>query len=233
MEKEQMSWFKVTPAIKAADVDGNPVNPEILVYDEISADSAEDFNRALKSLGDCKAITMRINSPGGDGFAGIAIHNILAAHPATITCYIDGIAASAASLIAMAADKIIAPENTFMAIHNPYAMTIGPAAAHRAMADDLDRISDSYAATYSKRSKQPIGAVRALMDQDRLMGAKEAKQLGYVDELAPEDDGLVASFDLAKLAPQHKAAASAFSILAGKRRAQAQLRRELGIDRAR
>jgi ATP-dependent Clp protease protease subunit len=229
-----MPWFKVTRAIKAADVDGNPVDPEILVYDEIAAGSAQDFDRALKSLGpDCKAITMRINSPGGDGFAGIAIHNILAAHPATITCHIDGIAASAASLIAMAADKIIAPENTFMAIHNPYAMTIGPAAAHRAMADDLDRIADSYAATYSKRSKQPIGAVRALMNEDRLMGAREAKQLGYVDELTPEDDGLVASFDLTKLQPAHKAAASAFSILAGKRRAQAQVRRELGIDRAR
>jgi ATP-dependent Clp protease protease subunit len=227
-----MPWFKVT-RIKAADVDGNPVDPEILLYDQVSPDGAEDFNRALKALGDCEAITMRINSPGGDGFAGIAIYNILNAHPATITAYIDGIAASAASLIAMAADKIVAPENAFMAIHNPYAMTIGPAAAHRAMADDLDRISDSYAGTYAKRSRQSLAAVKSLMNQDRLMGAKEAKQLGYVDELAPEDDGLVASFDLAKLQPQHKAAASAFSILAGKRRAQALVRRELGIDRAR
>lgn len=221
------TWF----TIKAAGADSSSAAPEILVYDEIAAGSAEDFKRALNALGgDCRAISMRINSPGGDGFAGLAIHNILAAHPANITCHIDGIAASAASLIAMAADKIVAPENTFVAIHNPYAMTIGPAAAHRAMAADLDRISDGYAGTYAKRSKQSIAAVRALMAEDRLMGAKEAKQLGYVDELTPDEE-LVATFDLNKLSRQHKAAASAFSVIAGKRKVQSVLRRELGIGR--
>src|SRR4030095_8722806 len=102
-----------------------PADAEIMVYDEIGmwGVSAADFDRELKALGDVKSINMRINSPGGDSFAGIAIYNTLQAHPATITTRVDGIAASAASLIAMAGDKIIMPDNTFMLVHEPFVQT--------------------------------------------------------------------------------------------------------------
>ena len=193
------SWFCIKAA-KAAEADGDPADPEIMIYDQIGAYgvSAVDFATALKALGDVKAVTMRVNSPGGDSFEGIAIHNILAAHPATITCHVDGIAASAASLICMAADKIVAPKNTFMVVHNPYALTVGPAAAHRAMAEDLERVTDAYAQCYAARSKQPLDAVKALMSEDRLMGAEEAASLGYIDECAAPKT-MAATYDLAKL----------------------------------
>jgi ATP-dependent protease ClpP protease subunit len=210
------SWFTMKPAISAeAATNGNPVNAQILVYDEIGGwgMGAEDFHRALKALGDVKQLDMRINSPGGDSFAGIAIHNMLAAHPATKTAYVDGFAASAASLIAMAADKIVMPENTFMVVHNPYAMTVGPAAAHRSMADDLDRVSDAYAATYAKRSKQPVDAVKSLMAEDRLMGAPECKALGYCDELLPAKE-MAATFDLAKVPEKYKGVAAIYKAAA-------------------
>src|SRR4030095_9793561 len=161
-----------------------PADAEIMVYDEIGmwGVSAADFDRELKALGDVKSINMRINSPGGDSFAGIAIYNTLQAHPATITTRVDGIAASAASLIAMAGDKIIMPDNTFMLVHEQLAMAIGPASTPRPMADDLDRVSASYANVYAARTGQTLEAVNGLMAEDRLMSAAERKQTGDADE---------------------------------------------------
>jgi len=178
---------------------------EISVYDEIGGwgISATDFDRALKALGDIKQIALRINSPGGDPFAGIAIHNMLVMHPANVTTHVDGIAASAASLIAMAGNKIIMPANTFMVVHEPLALTIGPAAAHRAMADDLDRVSEAFANVYSNRTKQPVEDVRSLMAEDRLMSAQEAKDKGYADVMT-DAMPMVATFDLDRIPEKHR-----------------------------
>jgi len=191
---KKASWYRFT----AADVSTDPA--QLYVYDEIGGFgvSVEDFVRDLKALGDAKQITMHVNSPGGDAFAGVAMHNVLAAHPANITCCVDGYAASAASLLCMAADKIVMPENTFMVVHHPYGATVGPFAAHQSMADDLKGISDSYAATYAKRSGQPLDAVMALMAEDRLMGAAECKAKGYCDEVMPAKL-MAATYDLDKV----------------------------------
>lgn len=190
----QHSWFKM----QAPANDDAPA--EIMIYDEIGnfGIGAADFDKQLKALGDVKNILLRINSPGGDVFSGLAIYNTLDAHPAEITAKIDGIAASAASLIAMAADKIMAPDNAFLLIHEPYALTIGPAEAHLAMAADLERMSASFAGVYAKRSGQELETVRALMKADRLMDATEASSLGYVDELLGKAR-IAASFDLARV----------------------------------
>jgi ATP-dependent protease ClpP protease subunit len=108
-------WFKM----QAAEGVG-----EIVIYDEIGASfwgedsvSAKQFLATLEGLGDVNSITLRINSPGGDVFDGLAIHNALKNHKATVTAHIDGIAASIASYIAMAADSIVMPANTFMLVH--------------------------------------------------------------------------------------------------------------------
>ena len=82
---------------------------------------------------------MRINSPGGSCFDGVAIYNALARHPAHKTVWVDGFAASAASVVAMAGDEIVMPENTMMMIHEPVGAGAGTAADMRAMADALDR----------------------------------------------------------------------------------------------
>jgi len=133
---------------------------EIVIYDEIGkswwnedAIGAKQFLDDLNALGDVDSITLRINSPGGDVFDGVAIHNSLKNHKAKVTAQIDGIAASAASFIAMAADKIVMPSNSFLLIHGASGLALGGADVMRATADDLDRIDNSLTATYVARAK--------------------------------------------------------------------------------
>lgn len=199
----ERTWFAIKAKAKADDDEDDEA--EVLIYDEIGGwgIGAADFDRALKAIGPVNKISMRINSPGGDSFAGIAIYNMLKQHPATVNARVDGIAASAASLIAMAGDQITMPENTFMVVHEPLALTIGPASAHRAMADDLDRVSTSYANTYATRSGQTLEAVKSLMAEDRLMNAAECKERGYCDEMV-ESVEMRASFALDRLPEKHR-----------------------------
>ena len=181
---------------------------EICIFDEIGKSwwgeetvSAKSFNDDLNALGkDVSNITLRINSPGGDVFDGIAIHNALKQHPATVTAHVDGIAASIASFIAMAADKIVMPSNAFMLIHGASGMSWGNADDMRATADDLERIDKSISATYVARSGKPAAKVRALMKEDRLMDAAEVKEFGLCDEVI-EPVQMAASFSL-RLLPQ-------------------------------
>ena len=193
-------WFKM----KAADAD----TAEILIYDEIGKSfwgedsvAAKDFLESLNALGDgVKNITLRINSPGGDVFDGVAIHNALKNHKANVTAYIDGIAASIASYIAMAANKIIMPSNAFMLIHNSAGFVFGNADDMRSLASDLERIDNSILATYANRSKTDADKLSAIMKEDRLMDAAEAKELGLADEVSKEVK-MAAKFSL-RLLPQ-------------------------------
>jgi ATP-dependent protease ClpP protease subunit len=175
---------------------------EIAIYDEIGKSfwgdetvSAKSFLDTLAALGPVNAITLRINSPGGDVFDGLAIHNALKNHAAKVTARIDGLAASAASYIAMAADKIVMPANSFMLVHQSAGFALGTADDMRALADDLERIDNSITATYVARTGMTTGEVKALMKEDRLMGAAEAKELGFADEVerAGDDDDVAAA----------------------------------------
>ncbi|UGY13747.1 Clp protease ClpP [Bradyrhizobium septentrionale] len=164
---------------------------EILIYGEIGASwwdddtvSAKQFDADLKALGDITQLNLRINSPGGDAFDGIAIHNTLKNHPATVTATVDGIAASAASVVLMAADKIVMPANAFLLIHGASGFSMGNADDMRALADDLDRLDTSITATYAARSGQKEAKIAAIMKEDRLMDAAEAIELGLADEQA-------------------------------------------------
>lgn len=189
-------WFTMSAANGSA---------EILIYDEIGksfwnddALSASDFDRALRDLGEVSEITLRVNSPGGDAFDGSAIYNMLANHPATITARVDGIAASAASLVVMAANEIVMPQNTFMLIHEPSGFAFGMADDMRALASDLDRITASFAETYAARSEQPIDDVKKLLKEDRLLSAEEAVELGYADRVI-ENVKVTARFSMDRL----------------------------------
>ena len=204
-------WFTMK-----ADNDGKTA--EIAIYDEIGKSwwgedtvSAKQFLDDLKALGEVENITLRINSPGGDVFDGVAIHNSLKNHKATVTAHVDGIAASAASFIAMAADKIVMPANSFLLIHGASGMSWGNADDMRAVADDLDRIDKSLTSTYVARAGSTTAKVKALMKEDRLMDAAEAKQWGFADEVTSEKK-MAANFSL-RLLP--KAAAERFRAEAG------------------
>jgi ATP-dependent Clp protease, protease subunit len=183
---------------------------EIVIYDEIGksfwneeAVSAKGFLDSLTELGDVDTITLRINSPGGDIFDGTAIHNAIKNHKAKVTAYVDGIAASAASYIAMAADKIVMPANTFMLIHGASGFVFGNAEDMREVAADLDRVDKAITATYVARSKSTTAKIKAIMKEDRLMDAAEAKELGLADEVIKETK-LAANFSL-RLLPKFAA----------------------------
>ena len=113
----------------------------IVIYDEIGAFGipAKAFLDELKALGPVAELTLRINSPGGSVFDGVAIYNALKRHDATVTVWIDGIAASIASMIAMAGDEVVMPENAMLVLHDPSGLVAGTASDMRAMAEALDR----------------------------------------------------------------------------------------------
>lgn len=125
-------WFEIRAAADGA---------EVAIYDAIGAFglSAKAFTDELKRFAAAKTLQVRINSPGGDVFEGLAIHNALARHPARKVVTIDGIAASIASVVAMAGDEIVMPENAMLMLHNPSGAVIGGAREMRQMADALDK----------------------------------------------------------------------------------------------
>lgn len=159
---------------------------EISIYDEIGlwGVTAKQFIADLKAL-DATTVKLFINSPGGSVFDALAMYNALRQHPASVEVTVMGIAASAASLVAMAGDKIVMPENSFLMIHNPLAGAYGNAAELRDMADVLDKIGASLVATYVTRTGLQEDEVKALLATDTYLSAEEAVAKGFADELQP------------------------------------------------
>lgn len=161
---------------------------EMLIYDVIGADffgegvTAGKVKADLDKLGDVSDINVRINSPGGNVWDGIAIFNLLKQHKAQVHVQIDGIAASAASLIAMAGDLITMGEGSMMMIHNPWTLAIGDAAALQKAAGMLEKVEGQFADIYSKRSGAKTDEVGALMDDETWFTAAEAVKNGFADE---------------------------------------------------
>lgn len=163
---------------------------ELLLYGEI-ADylwwgdevTPKQFWDDLQKLGDIKELRVYINSPGGDVFAGQAIHSMLRRHPARVTVYVDGLAASAASLVAMAGDRIVMPRNAMMMIHNPWTFVGGPADFLRQVADELDKIRESMVAAYEGKTGLDRGRIIGMLDAETWMTAEEAVSLGFADEI--------------------------------------------------
>ena len=127
---------------------------------------------------DAEEITVRINSPGGDVFDGFAIYNLLAQHPAKIHVKVDGWAASAASVIAMAGDTREVAANALMMIHNPWTLSVGDSAGMRKTADLLDQIKDSIITTYKAHSSLDEAEIAALMDAETWFDAQGAMDAG-------------------------------------------------------
>jgi len=149
---------------------------------------------ALKGVPKGTPLNISINSYGGDALAGIAVHNILARHEGPKRVVIEGIAASAASLIAMAGDEIIMPENAFMMVHEAWGGALGDAETMRQQADMLEKISGAYRRTYAARSGQTEEAVAALMAAETWFTAEDAVTNGFATEAsAPAEVRVFAS----------------------------------------
>lgn len=167
------------------------------LYDEIGPHgvSAKDFRAELRRAASAD-ILLRINSPGGDVFDGLAIFADLVEHPGKVRVEIAGIAASAASLIAMAGDEIAMAPRSFLMIHNSHALSIGDARIHADVADVLKQIDGSMADTYAARSGMNVRAVKAWMDSETWLTGAEAIEAGLATEVTALADDPKARFDL-------------------------------------
>ena len=180
-----MSWYKIENKADKA---------EIWIYEEIGEDfwsgagvTAKNFQKELSAI-TAKQIDLHINSPGGAVFDGVAIYNLIKHHPANVTTYIDGLAASIASVIALAGDQVVMAENALYMLHNPSGIVMGTAADMRSLADVLDKIRGTMSGVYAAKSGRPDDEISALLDAETWMTAAEAKEFGFVDEIADEMD---------------------------------------------
>ena len=169
-------WYRISNKADAA--------PELFIYGEIGWDgvTAEDLIRDLSEI-DAKEITVRINSPGGSVFGGIAIYNALRTHPADVTVMVDSIAASIASVIAQAGDTRQMVQHSQMMIHEASGIAIGSGTELREYADLLDTQTDLIADIYAVRSGKPLSVFKALMTAETWFSADDAVSSGLADEV--------------------------------------------------
>jgi ATP-dependent Clp protease protease subunit len=166
---------------------------ELMLYGDISEMTwwgdevtPKQFKKDLDALGDIKNLNIYINSGGGDVFAGQAIHSMLKRHSANKTVYVDGLAASIASVIAMAGDKVIMPKNAMMMIHNAWTISMGNAQDFRKLADDMDKIDESIQTTYVGKTGMDKQKIADMMNAETWMTAEEAVEKGFADEIEEE-----------------------------------------------
>jgi ATP-dependent Clp protease protease subunit len=153
--------------------------------------------RRAGALPDGTPVDLRLNSPGGSIFDAVAIHNAIKRHEGTVTVWIDGIAASAASYIAMAGDEIVMPENAFLMIHDPAGLVMGTAEDMRAMAEALDKVKGSLVSGYAAKSGRTPEEVSALMAAETWFDAGDAVAQGFADRLI-EPVRIAARFDIGR-----------------------------------
>lgn len=151
--------------------------------------SAKEVAKSLADLGDdVKEIRLHINSPGGEVFEGIAIMNQLRAHSARVVAVVDGLAASAASFIACAADETVMGRNSQLMIHDAWGLCVGNAEDMRNLGERLDKISDNIASVYAAKSGEGVQTCREWMLAETWYSAEEAVAAGLADRIdeAPE-----------------------------------------------
>jgi ATP-dependent Clp endopeptidase proteolytic subunit ClpP len=179
-----MSWYKI---------ENKADKSEVWIYESIGEDfwtsgvTAKKFQEELAAI-TAKQIDLHINSPGGAVFDGIAIYNLLKQHNAKVTTYIDGLAASIASVIALAGDKIVMAANALFMIHNPSGLVMGTAEDMRKTADVLDKVRSTMSGVYSGKTGKSEDEINGLLDAESWFTADEAMAAGFVDEIAEEMD---------------------------------------------
>lgn len=177
------------PAIQAAAED----DASISIFDQIGYDgwtgegtTAKRISAALRNMGGAD-VTVNINSPGGDVFEGLAIYNILREYKGAVTVNILGLAASAASFIAMAGDDVRIARAGFLMIHNSWVMAVGNRNDLREVAETLEPFDRAMADIYAARTGQTQDEMLALMDSETWIGGSDAIESGFADGLLPAD----------------------------------------------
>jgi len=174
-----------TYEIKAAANDEAEVWLYGMIGDSWEGTTGKQFADDLKALGkSIKTLNVYINSPGGSAFDGVAIHNVLKRHNARKIVQIDGVAASIASVVAMAGDEIRIAENGMMMIHDPWALAMGNSADLRKMAEALDKVRDAILSSYVARTTTGEEQLQAWMADETWFTAAEAVSAGLADEIS-------------------------------------------------
>jgi len=143
---------------------------------------ARQFREDLAAYPNAKKINVSINSGGGDAFAGIAIHSMLQQHPAAVVCTVEGLAGSAASLIAMAGTTRMSP-GSMMMIHNPSVLAMGESSDLRKTADVLDKLRDGLVSIYQAKTGKTADELREMLNAETWMDPQEAVDAGFADEV--------------------------------------------------
>ena len=168
---------------------------ELILYGSIGSDEYWDdisdkvFKQDIENLGDVENITLHINSPGGSVFSAVAIANTLKNHKAKVTANIDGLAASAATIITSACDTVRMPKNALFMIHNPITFAYGNNQEMQKTVEMLDKVKNSIIETYLNKTKTDKETLSELMDNETWMDAETAKEYGFVDEIVDEEVG--------------------------------------------
>lgn len=206
-DQTDVPWWEIRNAT------GEDEPTELLIYgyigewDDVNSRDVATQLQAVTS----KAIHVKINSYGGSVFTAQAILSTLKRHAANVTVFIDGIAASAATIIAMAGERVVIPSNAMMMIHNPLTWAGGNATDFREYADMLDKIRDSIIAAYQGKTSLSREKLVELMDAETWLSADEAVEFGFADEVevalrvaASIDNGILTvngmSFDSSRFA---------------------------------
>jgi ATP-dependent Clp endopeptidase proteolytic subunit ClpP len=169
-----MKWYKIVGKLEHTDV---------YIYDEIGfwGTRASEFVKEIRQIKN--DIVLHINSPGGQVFDGLAIYNSLKAHSSKVTTKIEGIAASMASIIALAGETIEMAENSMFMIHNPLVNVTGDSEELRKNAELLDRIKEQIVNIYVSHSNLGAEEIAKLMDQETWLSAKEAQGKGFINSI--------------------------------------------------
>ena len=194
-------------AFKASAADGDLC---IEMYGTIGADffgegiTAQSLSDVLANAGAYNSITLRLNSPGGDLFEGVAIYNLLKSTGKPVNVIVDGMAASAASLIAMAGDKVTMGTGTTMMIHEAMSMCGGFAADMRKMAETLDTVTASAADIYVAKTGMKKDEILSMMAAETWLSAQDCVAKGFANELSTDEAKISNDFDLSlfKNAPE-------------------------------
>ena len=171
---------------------------DVYIFDEIGnfGVSAQSFIEEIKSHKG-SPMNIHVNCVGGDVFEGMAIYNVIKKRSAKTTVYIEGIAASMGSVIALAADRVIMAENSLFMIHNAWGGATGEARDMMKTAKLLEKISGEIADIYTKKTGMPYDKVKDMMDEETWLSAEEAYDLGFVDSIS-DAIKVAAKYDVSK-----------------------------------
>lgn len=170
------SWYEIKALANGS--------AEIFIFEEIGlwGITAKRFIDDIKALGDVKEILLRINSPGGSVFDGMAMYNLLKSHPANVTVRVEGVAASMASVIMCAGNRVIVPENALVMIHNPMGGVYGDEEELRKVADVMAKVKAAIVSAYVARTGRTEDEVAAWMNAETWFTGAEAVEFGFADE---------------------------------------------------